>query len=186
MSLRALVDLDDLYCEEQITKYLLPIKEVVPTFKCILYSIPNKLGPVHDLKLKYPWITFAIHGWEHVPFECRAWTQEEAESLITKALDMGYAKLFKPPNWTFDEELVNACTHLGVVLHHHKDEDMTKFKGLPRLYPGPKQWQARDHINLHSHIQQNPVTDWVGDHPAFRSERMAKIDEFLTIEEVMI
>ena len=185
--MKAFIDLDDLWHPDQIEKHLVPIKAEVPDFKVCCYAIPNKLGPVHDLSAKYPWVTFAMHGFEHTPFECRAWTQEDAERYIDKALGMGYAAVFKPPNWIFDEELVRACEVKKIVLHHHESEDLKRFKGpLPRLYPGPKEWRINDHVNFHSHITRNPVTDSVEDHPAFRVERLKTVEKFLTVEDVAI
>lgn len=182
---RVFVDVDDLWCREQIDTQLVPIKEAVPNFKITCYAIPNKLGPVHDLVTEFPWITFAQHGWEHTPFECRAWTQEEAETRLLQAQDMGYSLIFKPPNWVMDKELERACRALGVVLHHHVDYPLSNPEGI-RQYPGPAGVAKRDHVNLHSHIAPNPVTDNISTHPGFKIERLKEFEEFLTINDVCV
>jgi hypothetical protein len=176
-------DVDDLICERQIEQYLVPLHEQVPRFRITCYSIPNKLGPVHALKERYPWVTFAQHGAEHTQFECRAWTEDEALYFMLKSRDMGYELIFKPPNWIFDGELVEACRKLGVILHHHKDSKYPFPQGV-RRYPGPI--PRNDHINVHSHITKNPVTDFVGDHPAFAPERLAEFEKFCTIDELVV
>jgi hypothetical protein len=171
----AVVDVDDLWCEEQITTHLLPLKEAVPDFAVTSYSIPNRLGPVHELKTRYPWITFGIHGFEHSFCECLEWTPEKATVLIKLALEMGYAPLFKPPNWSYDVELLKVLPVLGVALHHHKDAPP------PSEWPGQRYGGSRgNHTYLHTHIEQNPATDFIGDHRDFRPIRLLRFKRFAT------
>lgn len=180
--MKVFADADDLYDPSQIEKYLVPIKKEVPDFKITLYSIPNKLGHVIDLVGEYgDWITFAIHGWEHVPFECRAWTEEQAIRYIQMAREMGYAPVFKAPNWTYDEELVRACEKEGVILHHHPSKQVV---GTGRVYPGMV--KRADHLNYHTHITPNPVTDDITTNPDFKIERLKKVEQFLTIFDVHV
>lgn len=178
-------DLDDLWCEEQITLHLLPLREAVPAFKVTLFSIPNKLGPVHLLKPLYPWITFAIHGWEHTFAECRSWSEELAKVNIEQALAMGYEPIFKPPQWIMDEAIEVACRDLDVVLAHH--DTYTPSARQLLCYPGPKALRLKKGPALaHSHIERSPATDFVTECPEFQPEFLAGFDTFLTPRDAAI
>ncbi len=184
-SLPLVVDVDDLYCEEQIVEFLVPLKEAVPAFRVTAYSIPNKLGPVQELGRRYQWVTFAIHGWEHTPFESKLWTRESAEERLFRAKQMGYQPLFKPPNWLYDEELLIACREQDVVFAHHPED--TQFIPDLMTFPGPKEQRGSDQcVGLHTHIQKNPVTDWIGSHPGFRPEKLATASAFHTPFEHLV
>lgn len=172
----AVVDVDDLISEEQIVEYLVPIKRKIPDFFVTAYTVPNKFGPIEpELRVRYPWIAFGIHGWEHTPFECMAWSEDDATRHITKALTMGYDRIFKAPNWRLHDEIVLTCARLGVALHHHESHAPV---GLGcHLYPGPRPLK-RDYVTLHTHILKNPVTDHISDHPGFLPENLVAYAEF--------
>lgn len=171
-------DVDDLISEDQIVEYLVPIKKKVPDFCVTAYTVPNKFGPIEPaLRARYPWITFGIHGWEHTPFECMAWSEDSALQHIGDALNMGYNRIFKAPNWRLHDEIVLACARLGVVLHHHESQAPV---GLGcHLYPGPKP-RSRDYSMLHTHILKNPVTDHISSHFGFLPENLVAYTEFQT------
>jgi hypothetical protein len=179
-SSRAVVyDVDDLWNEQQIIDYLVPLHDANPAFRVTCYAIPNKLGPVHELRKRYPWIVFGVHGWEHTQFECRAWTSDDAEWYIKKALEMGYDKLFKPPNWLWDDETMRVIDQLGITFHHHKDDkNLSKWAAIVALYPGEGTFGKSEIPNIHTHIQKNPVTDNVENHGGFRPYRAKDFDEF--------
>jgi hypothetical protein len=183
--MKAFVDVDDLWCREQIEKYLIPLKREVPELLLTAYSIPNKLGDVHTLRKEFPWIVFAQHGWEHTPFECRAWTADNAVEYLRMAAEMGYAPAFKPPNWTFDKELEEACRASGVVLHHHVRHEVSNPFGL-RSYPGPAALRTKDHTYVHTHIQPNPATDSILTNPLFTPEKLSQFTGFLTPFQVAV
>lgn len=168
-------DADDLWDPSQIETLLCPIKSAIPDFRITLYSIPNKLGPVHDLVKEYPWILFAIHGWEHTHFECLTWTAEDTVRFVEQALDMGYSPLFKPPNWQMDFLIEEALLSKAVALHCHESYTPT-CPGL-QFYRGPSKTLPR-HVNLHSHITPNPATDDISSHPGFRPENLKNADRF--------
>jgi len=174
----AVVDVDDLICEEQIVDLLLPIKTKIPDFVVTAYGVPNKLGSVSKLKDRYPWVTFGIHGWEHTPFECCAWSDADTERNILRALALGYAPVFKPPNWQLHDEIVSTCTLVDVVLHHHKDKVPATRYGC-RLFPGPFP-RPRTYANIHTHVLRNPVTDYIADHPGFQEENLLMWEAFET------
>lgn len=174
-----LVDCDDLWTEQQIIDLIQPIKLQVPALKVTLYGIPNMLGPVHDLKKRYPYVTFGIHGWEHTFGECKSWTRELANVFLEDSLKMGYHPVFKPPQWLFDFELVLACTDMSVVLHHH--EQFQPVDSGPKFYPGnERNRQKHKHTYCHTHIVRNPVTDFITEHSRFKPEYLLQFDEFLT------
>jgi hypothetical protein len=184
---KAFVDVDDLWSEQQITDLLLPLREAIgPRFHVTAFTIPNKFGPVHKVTHEYPWITFAIHGFEHTFAECRSWHSEVALARLEAALEMGYAKVFKPPNWVCDIETEIACRDLGVILHHHKEYE-PKAPGL-QCYPGPRKKRPLlpEHKNLHTHIVRNPATDFITEVKDFRPERLKKYDLFLSPESVVV
>lgn len=57
-----------------------------------------------------------MFGWEGTRNECLAWTDEQAEALLVDGLRAGYAPLFMPPNFSYDEELTAACEKLSVKI----------------------------------------------------------------------
>lgn len=168
-------DADDLWHRDQIGDLLLPIKEHTPDFKITVYAIPNKLGPVIDLALEYPWIQFAIHGWEHSQFECLTWTIEQTADHIKRACSMGYTKLFKPPNWEMDVAIEEGLLAVSASLHCHESYKPTT-PGL-QYYHGPSKSLPR-HVNLHTHITPNPITDDISSHPGFRPENLVNAARF--------
>lgn len=177
MLVPAVVDVDDLISRDQITTWLCPLKAMVPHFKLTAYAVPNRLGPVHQLKEEFPWITFGIHGFEHSFSECLGWTKEQAKTLLQTALDMGYAPVFKAPNWQLDFETEEALKELEIVLHHHLDDYKPTTAGL-YAYPGLGPLQP--HAYIHTHILRNPVTDFIDGHPGFMPDSLAEHDEFLS------
>ena len=183
--MKALVDLDDLWCEDQIAELIVPLRnDYGESFRVTAYTIPNKMGPVHEVKKKYPWITFGIHGYEHTFAECRSWTDELAEELIRQALAMGYDPVFKPPNWVCDVDTEIACERLKVLLHHHENY-IPQTQGL-WCYPGPVKLRstAPEHRNLHTHLQKNPVTDWIRDCAAFKESWV--FETYLTPQDAAV
>ena len=172
----AVVDVDDLYCEDQITRWLVPLHDAVPSLVVTAYTIPNKLGPVHALRDLYPWLVFAIHGHEHSQFETRAWTDLLASRYIDLALEMGYAPLFKAPNWLEEPVLEEVCAALSVVLHHH-DTYTPKAVNL-RAFPGPPGKSTFE--SVHTHIVRNPSTDFIEGHAKFTPAYLAQFAHFST------
>lgn len=168
-------DVDDLWNEDQLA-LLVERKSANERFLVTAYAIPNKLGPVHALSKAFPWVTFAVHGWEHGQFECLGWTQADAERWVGKALEMGYAPLFKAPNWQMDEEIEKALVTLGVAAHVHV-EYIPKVPGL-RYYRGGL--TGPDHYWLHTHLTRNPSTDDIFNHVGFHMKNVAKVPTWST------
>lgn len=169
------VDLDDLVSEDQITSLLLPLREALgPAFRVTCYAIPNQLGPVHALREQYPWITFAQHGFEHTFAECRSWTTDLTLARLERGRELGYASLFKAPQWILDTEVEAGLHALDYVLHHHVTYKPT-VSGL-RVYhedaPGIRA--------LHTHLVQNPATGWIGSHPYFNATYLRRFSRFDT------
>jgi len=174
--MNAIIDLDDLYDESQLDEVLY-LHSLRPDILLTIYCIPAKLGPVHDLKIRYPWIIFAQHGREHTPFECVEWTADKAKMMIQRNLDDGYERIFRPPNWRCDRELEIACHDLDIVLAHHP----TDYKPtIPRLHCWPGLKGVPPEIKfIHSHITPNPVTDDINTCGDFRSKSLLSVGEFL-------
>jgi hypothetical protein len=165
------VDVDDLWSEDQIKEWLVPLHDEVPGFEVTAYAIPNKLGAVDVLRDKYPWITFAQHGFEHSLFECLSWVEPLALAHLTLALDMGYARLFKAPNWVLDIETERALAEMHIVLAPHKS--YTPVQPGLQVVDLPK-----DVASVHTHIQQNPVTDFIGTNEKFTVEALSRFNVF--------
>lgn len=175
-------DVDDLISRDQIEKYLVPLKEANPDFALTAYTVPNRMGEVHQLAEEFPWITFAIHGFEHSQFECASWTEQRALTLIRRALELGYAPLFKAPNWILDSEVEKALVELHVMLHHHEIQK-PRTSGL-LCYPGPHKPPFR-FGRAHTHILENPVTDFITVHPLFQPEHVRQVPQFLNIMDMV-
>lgn len=175
----AVVDVDDLISEDQIIEYLVPIKNKIRDFQLTCYTVPNKFGPIEpELRARYPWIEFGIHGFEHTPFECLTWSDEQTIRIINESLDMGYDKIFKPPNWILHDEVIDACRKTDTILHHHDGEKLSLI-GL-KCFPGPKP-HPRTYAPLHTHILKNPVTDHISNHPGFLPENLVMYEAFLKV-----
>lgn len=188
-TLAALVDVDDLYHPDQIEAILVPLHTANPAFRITCFTIPNRFGPITpDLAARYPWITFAIHGWEHAHFECLEWTYEKAKTMIQRALDMGYAPIFRPPNWLCDEDLERACRDLDVILCHHVDDQPHTEKLM--CWPGPKSLRPADDSGprwLHSHLPGIANFQFHLQHDTrFTSAAIAAIPKFLTFPDVYL
>lgn len=175
----AMVTLDDLWDPQQIIDLLEPLKQKVPQLVVTCFTIPNKFGEVHFLARRYPWLIFAQHGREHTPFECRIWTEDFARWNIQQNFKMGYANIFKPPNWTMDEELERAARAENMLLVVH-DTYQPVTEDLNFL-------QASTHKKtygwgklIHSHITRNPATSYMEDLEEFTPEYLRQFDRFLT------
>lgn len=174
----ALIDADDLLHEDQLKCWIEPLHEAVPEAIFTLYSVPMYLGPVHELKERYPYVIFGVHGLNHALMECCSWNDDIAKANVELALSMGYAPLFKPPNWSFPDDaderraIEAALRDLGVVLHCHED-----YRPQAR---GLKYWSSKDRSveYVHTHIQRNPSTDFIETHPSFRPEYLATFVDF--------
>jgi len=180
-----LVDLDDLWEPGQLA--LPRFAEILarhPEFIATFFTIPNKFGEVTPaLRAQFPWARFAIHGWEHTQFECRTWTTEETVRLVKRALDLGYDPIFKAPNWIMDRDVELGLAECGVVLAHHETY-VPSVSGL-RAFPGPLAKRRRI-AHVHTHITENPATDWLMTHPAFHAPAFDNAERFLTFDEAAI
>ncbi len=176
MANRALVDLDDLWCERQLEE-LLPLKEAVPDLQLTLYTIPGMLGPVTELKARWPWVTFGIHGVYHTHAEALHLVKEDWDWFLGKTLEMGYDPVFKAPNWVADMELEEALAGRGIVLHCHKQYKPIQ-PGLQVYRPEHPKLTA--HTNIHSHLTRNPSTDYWKTCEEFKPENLGRYSDFLT------
>ena len=192
------IDVDDLWRREQITDLLVPVYNSLcyghteqdledgrPGPVVTAYAVPNRLGPVKELREEFPWLIFGIHGFEHTPCECQCWTKEMAVAHMERALAMGYDPVFKPPHWVCHREIEEACLQLHIALHHHESyrpvtPGLWCYPGVPGLESGTR------HTNLHTHIVKNPATDYIETHPEFRAEKLRKWDEAVDISRVSV
>ena len=181
-------DVDDLWHPEQLP-LLQPLADAHPGFKLVCYTVPNRFGPVTpELRAGYPWVIWGIHGWEHTHFECLLWTDAMAERYIAAALAMGYDPVFKAPNWLADESTWRACKKLDVLYHHHDRDARAVPEGVPGLtvFPGPPERRHRGFVQLHTHLQPNAATDWLGVNPLFEPEVIATAHGYLTPWEMQV
>lgn len=187
---RVVADLDDLYDADQL-KLFDHILEARPDFKVTLFAIPNKLGPVHKLKQEFPWVTFGIHGWEHTRQECLTWSPDLANYYLTRALELGYDPIFRPPNWVADTIVEDACLALNIVFAHHANNyygpDTPRTPGL-MCYPGPPELRKDQptHAWIHSHLTPNPATDDLFTSKHFRVEELVKYGMFRNLTDYAV
>jgi hypothetical protein len=172
-----LISCDDLFSPTQVELYLQPLKDEVPDLVVTCYTIPNRFGPVHDAKKRWPWIVFAAHGAEHTRGECLSWDDELAKAKLEWCLEMGFAPIFKAPGYAQNDDLEIACHHLGFILHH--DRSYTPMYPGTKVYPGHR--QRTDHDYIHCHLQQyRGSQDFIVDNPRMHPDYLRRYDSFLT------
>jgi len=123
MPLNVIFDLDD-FCEDfNDLDILFKMKARWPDFKCTLFTIPMKCSPRFLQEIKQiPWIQMAVHGWEHIPVECQAWSREDARKFLRIAEKWGvFVKGFKAPMWRLSQGTVDALTDEGWWLADNSD-----------------------------------------------------------------
>ena len=177
--MKRVIEMDDLWNPQQIKDLIVPIKQEHPALVVNVFAIPNKLGPVTELKAQYPWINFCIHGFEHTHFECGEWTSDKAEALIAKAIEMGYEPVFKAPNHYLDDETAGACAKLDVILVHN---DSYK-PGVPGLTTFKSGQQSYGLFCFHL-VKYVGSADYIGDCAECWQE-LKMGDEFLRIQDVV-
>lgn len=175
--MKLVIEMDDLWSEQQIHDQLLPLKWRFPSLILNVFAIPNKLGPVHELKKMYPWINFCIHGFEHTHFECGEWTADKAQALIGKALEMGYEPIFKAPNHYLDDETAEACKALEVTLVHNNSYKPT-IEGLKTFRSG-----SGAHGLFCFHLVKYPGSEDYLEDCKEAWDEVAPQDEFLMIQD---
>lgn len=178
--MKTIIELDDLYQQEQIKDLILPLKEKYDNLVVNAFAIPNKLGDVSTLKKLYPWIKFCIHGFEHTHFECAEWTSDRARLLIEKSLELGYESIFKAPNNYMDDETGQACNTLGVtIVHDHTYQPSAGYLAYPGQRALPR------HIRLSAHlVKYFGSEDYIEEHPWFLNETKEE-HEFVSISDFL-
>lgn len=90
----------------------------VPDLALTLFVSPalTAFRPVH------PRARVGMYGWEGTRNECLAWTDEQAEVHLVDGLQKGFAPLFMPPNFSYDEDLEAACEKLKVKIVTNKPD----------------------------------------------------------------
>ena len=181
----ALLELRDLWNPDQLQQHVAPLREKNPTLHLTCYGMPNRLGPVTELRREFPYVTFGIQGFEGSPFECAPWTEDIARTHLMDALSMGYNAIFFPPGWVYDEETAKACKDLSILLRHHPSAQIF-VKGLA-VYPGPKDGRLKPTYRaIQSSLQPGSIGGWMGTHPAFQNLDTFNFNQFITPLDVAV
>lgn len=180
--MKTLLEVDDLWNRKQIEELLVPLRKANTNVLVNAFTIPNKFGPVTEIKKLFPWINFCIHGFEHTHYECLEWTYEKACALIGKALEMGYEPVFKAPNHYLDKEVEAACVASKVALIH--DHSYKPYMKGTHTYEC--KLHTLDHTRLSAHLVAYPGSrDFILDHPSFKPEVFKDFDGFLSYQELL-
>lgn len=146
-------DLDDFHDENHNLPVLLELKEKFPNLKVTLFCIPSKcsIGFIKNLKEKYNWMSFAVHGWFHDTkygnaTECSYWTREEADKYLQMAEEMGiFEKVFRAPGWNINIETYKALIDRGYIICDHLSHDRWEELGGKRYTTGHL-WEVHGHV----------------------------------------
>lgn len=152
--------LDDFHENNHRLDLLLSLKERFPKLKATLFTIPSKCSIewLKDLKEKYDWIEFAVHGWFHdvsrhvenselYPEECLNWSKEDANKYLKMAEDMGvFIKGFKAPGWGMNHDVFHVLQDRGYWVMDNKDRVHERPDDITNNYETGHLWEVNGHI----------------------------------------
>jgi hypothetical protein len=150
----AVFELDDFYDTNNNLPILLNLKERFPDLKVTLFCIPSKCSIqfISELKRKYDWMDFAVHGWFHDTRglnaqESNFWTTEEANTFLDRAEAMGvFSKVFRAPGWNINIETYRVLIERGYIIAEHLGHD--RWAEL-----GGKRYTTGHLMEVHGHVQ---------------------------------
>lgn len=157
--------LDDFHINNHKLDLLLDLKKRFPKLKVTLFAIPSKcpISWLKELKEKYDWMEFAVHGWFHdvtnrtgadakyYPEECKNWTKEDANKYLEMAEKMGvFVKGFKAPGWLLNPDVYEVLKERGYWIMDHTD-----YKGVNHRPDNfPKLYETGSLAEINGHIQE--------------------------------
>lgn len=161
------VDFDDL-CDEVADRSigaLQQVKDRVPDFKAVLFTIPNRTSDTTIAKYKKfdEWLKLAPHGWEHTRGECLAWPHHEALSKLTQARERGIdAPAFRAPAWLINRACYEVCHDLNLTVCDHKNFYLAVSGVSIYCYNDLYGRQAKTRA-VHGHLTQCNVDNFIED-----------------------
>jgi hypothetical protein len=149
----AVFDLDDFHNDNHNLPLLLEMKERFPALKVTLFCIPAKctVDFIKELKEKYEWMRFAVHGWYHdtdhgTAQETNFWSEQDAHDYLDLAERMGvFEKIFRAPGWNYNYQSYLALIRRGYVICEHLGHDRWAELGGKRYTTGHL-WEVHGHI----------------------------------------
>lgn len=147
--------LDDFAVDNHNLDLLLKIKEQSPKMKVTLFAIPTRCPPwwLRELKEKYPWMEFAMHGWYHFTDrgsqEADQWTKEDALKRINQLEDeFGdlFVKGFKAPGWQMCPATYEALKEKGYWVMDGEWLKHLRPEGFTNYYETQHLWEVNGHV----------------------------------------
>jgi len=143
--------LDDFFETNNNLGLLEAIKEQSPGMKVTLFTEPAHCSYewLKDLKEKYDWMEFAVHGWEHDvkdgPVECLHWTYDDTIKhlkMVEEKFPGIFVKIFKAPGWQINDEVYRALKDLDYGVMNQYIENPPEGKFYTTNHP----WEVNGHI----------------------------------------
>ena len=143
--------LDDFFETNHRLDLLTAIKEQSPGMKVTLFTEPAHCSYewLKDLKDRYDWIEFAVHGWEHDvadgPVECLHWSYDDIIKhlkMVEEKFPGIFVKGFKAPGWQINDEVYRALKDSGYWVMNQYIENPPEGKFYTTNHP----WEVNGHI----------------------------------------
>jgi hypothetical protein len=107
----ACYDFDDWGYDHDCRMELEKLKEINPSFKVTLFTVPEKttIEMLDWADENDYWVEIVQHGWDHHSnFECSQWSFEETALSLHKSAPYFKVKGFKAPGWQISDEALLA------------------------------------------------------------------------------
>jgi hypothetical protein len=169
-------DWDD-HCEaNDAMPWMVQLKELNPSFKATLFSIPA-LGS-DDYWDDHPeWIELVGHGWAHPdPREAEHWDHDQATDVLL-SMPRAFVDGWKSPGWLTSDGMYQACLDLGWWIADQHLADARRPAGLAV-------YLHEDGRNWHGHVQ-NVCGNGLRETWAQVCEMVEETDEFLFASEAV-
>ena len=147
--------LDDFFEKNHSLGLLQTIKEQSPGMKVTLFTEPAHCSYqwLKNLKDKYDWMEFAVHGWEHDikdgPVECLHWSYDDTVKhikMVEKKFPGIFVKGFKAPGWQVNDDVYRALNDMGYwIMNQYIDPE-----------PPGKHYTTNHPWEVNGHIQRTP------------------------------
>ena len=158
-----ILDFDDFSQSNNRLDLLFELKSFNPRFKATLFT-PAGLSSYEFLKEinKLDWLELALHGWYHLPKECKEWDYKKTISYLEEAEKLGvFVKGFKCPMWIANEYVLQALADkdwwyadnpISEYAHIKRPENLKiYYAGTKEIVPGV---MGGNYQRYHGHIQE--------------------------------
>jgi len=121
---------------------------------------PLFLSPYKFLRqfIDLDWVQVGVHGFYHTPRECQMWGGGQVAYCCSYAEPLGFAKVFRPPQWAFNYDAIgNFKKDDWIFAGHHQHNELKTYSG--RVYYGDSIYLSNNVINtyerVHGHLTEN-------------------------------